>query len=73
MKNYLTNLEDELIANNATALRFRDGKAWDNKKRKTRRLKTPRGNWFKRLEKLERLALFTKQRADIAKLLSGNI
>lgn len=66
---YLYNLENELIANNAKALRFRDGKAWDNKKRNTRRLKAPRGPWFKRFEKMERLAAFNKQRAEIAKLL----
>jgi hypothetical protein len=73
MKAYLTNLHDELISNNLKAYRYGNGKAWDNKKRKTRKLKAPRGSWFKRLEKMERSAVWKRERFAISKLLGKPI
>ena len=49
---YLDNLNKELKNNNRSALRYGDGKAWDNRKRKTLKALHPRGNVAKRLEKL---------------------
>ena len=51
--NYIKNLEDTLIACNRKAYLYKDGKAWDNKKKKTWRKHVPRGKIYMRLSNLE--------------------
>ena len=48
--NYFQNLYDAIRNNNAYAFRYGDGRAWDNKKKKTMRTHMPRGNAYKRIE-----------------------
>jgi len=60
-KTYFENLNDALISNNQKALAYRDGLAWDNKKRKTCVSHMPRGKSFRRLENVQ----WKKLSADI--------
>lgn len=52
-RTYLENLHEAMIEANKTALHYRDGKAWDNAKRKTRKRMAPRGPFFRKFEKAE--------------------
>ena len=52
-KTYFENLHDTCIQANKNALMHKNGKAWDNKKSKTRKLYCPRGKAFKRMEQLD--------------------
>ena len=49
----MKNLEDTLIACNRKAFLYKDGKAWDNRKKKTWRKHVPRGKVYMRLSNLE--------------------
>lgn len=49
MSSYITNLEYELTRANAKSLKYGDGKAWDNVKRKNLAKLSPRGPMFKKM------------------------
>lgn len=51
--NYMENLQATLEACNEKAYLYKDGKAWDNRKKKTFRKHTPRGKVYMRLFNLE--------------------
>lgn len=57
---YLENLRRLCIQTNKKALDYRDGKAWDNRKRKTRKQCCPRGKAFRRFEDMERKAAWDR-------------
>ena len=50
---YLNNLHESMRRANNYSFRYKDGTAWDNTKRKTRKRMTPRGPYFKRMERAE--------------------
>lgn len=50
---YIERLEMNLISHNRKCFKYRDGIAWDNKKKKTLRLQAPRGEVWRRLLSLE--------------------
>ena len=68
-KPYLENMIQVLSDTNNYALRYKDGDAWDNKKKKTWRLHAPRGkvlNRFFNMEKREKvkIQLCERERED---------
>lgn len=50
---YLENLNQTLMDYSRKALRYRDGIAWDNRKKKAHRLHAPRGRVYRRLDTWE--------------------
>lgn len=58
--NYLENVYSTAIAVNSIAFRYRDGKAWDNKKKKTVKRHYPRGEAFRKVAAMARLAEYQK-------------
>lgn len=50
---YLENLNQTLRDYSRKALQYRDGTAWDNRKKKAHRLHAPRGRVYRRLARLE--------------------
>jgi len=47
-KTYFENLNSAIINNNKKSFKYRDGKAWDNKKKKTAKSHMPRGKMYRR-------------------------
>lgn len=52
-KTYFENLNYAIIQNNKKALAYGDGKAWDNKKKKTKKSHMPRGKCYRRFVDME--------------------
>lgn len=52
-KPYLENMTQVISDTNSYALRYKDGVAWDNKKKKTWRLHAPRGKVLNRFFNME--------------------
>ena len=57
---YLERLADTRIKFNNSRLNKRDGKAWDNRKKKGAKRYDPRGKVVKRLRAIERKALWAE-------------
>lgn len=76
---YLENLHEEMIKSNRKALdtsrrharKHRDGKAWDNVKRNTRKRMAPRGPFFKRFEMAEHSRVGNKLVSEVEELLAS--
>lgn len=70
MKTYLDNVHETCILANRVAFQNRDGRAWDNRKAKTRKMYLPRGKAFLRLERLETSAGWKQLKKSVDTLLT---
>lgn len=52
-KSYMKTMDEMFIQMNRAALLYRDGKAWDNRKKKTWAKHAPRGRVYRRLLQME--------------------
>lgn len=62
---YLQRVEETCIAANHTALMYRDGKAWDNKKKKNLKQYVPRGKAYQTVSKRESMASWLRLKLSI--------
>jgi len=51
---YIERVQGACIDANHAAMLYGDGKAWNNRKAKTRKMYVPRGKCFKRMEEMQR-------------------
>ncbi len=65
---YLEQLHETIIQANENSLRHKDGKAWDNTKRKNAKRYKPRGKFFKKFERAEHSRIGNSIINDIKKL-----
>lgn len=59
-RTYLNNLKSSMAKANVKSLKNKCAKSFDNKKIKTAKRMLPRGNAFKRMEKIERQEWFDR-------------
>jgi len=68
MMDYLTRVEQACIDANRKSLKYRDHKAWDNRKSKIAKRHKPRGRAYKKVVQNERRAMYDRLCGSVDRL-----